>query len=232
VPARRLRALEKASRRDAAPYNALFEAAVWFDLGEYRHAAALFDSISRAPRDSTPSQIARHLAWTQSLRATALAALGDTLPLPAIADSVERWGQQSSYGRDRRLHHHVRGLLLEARGRLPEAATELERGIFSPVIGYTRTNVELGRLLLRLDRPREAASWAEAALHGPFDGPNSYVTQTELAELAAVAWDAAGVRDSAARRFRQVIQNWTNAESTFGARIERARLRLAMLERR
>jgi len=232
TPARRLRALEQVSRQDAAPYNALFEAAVWFDLGEYRRAAALFDSISRAPRDLTPSQVARHLVWTQSLRATALAALGDTIPLPAIADSIERWGQRSSYGRDRRLHHHVRGLLLAARGQLPEAAAEFERGVFSPVIGYTRTNVELARLLLRLDRPREAAYWAEAALRGPFDGPNSYVTQTELAELAAVAWDAAGVRDSAVRRYRQVVQNWTSAESGFGARIERAKLRLAMLERR
>jgi tetratricopeptide (TPR) repeat protein len=232
VSAQKLRALEQVPRRDAAPYNALFEAAVWFDLGEYRRAAALFDSISRAPRDSTPSQIARNLVWTQSLRATALAALGDTAPLQAIADSVEVWGQRSSYGRDRRLHHHVRGLLLKARGRPEEAAAELERGIFSPVIGYTRTNVELARVLLRLNRPRQAAYWAEAGLRGPFDGPNSYATQTELAELAAVAWDAAGVRDSAARRYRQVIRNWTNAESTFGTRVERARLRLAMLERR
>ncbi len=228
-PARAVRATETPVRRDAAPYNALFEAQVWFDLGEFRRAAALFDSISRSPRDSTPSQLARNRVWTQSLRATALAAAGDTAQLAALADSVERWGRQSAYGRDRRLHHHIRGLLFHARGNLEAAAAALEQAIFSPTVGYTRTNLELGRVMLKLDRPREAAAWAEAGLRGPFDGSNTYVTSTELAELAATAWDAAGVRDSAVTRYRQVVKQWRDADPAFSARVERARLRLATL---
>ncbi len=230
-PARRLRALESVSRKDAAPYNALFEAQVWFDLGEYRHAAALFDSISRAPRDTTRSQVARHRVWTETLRATALAAAGDTAPLPALADSVERWGHGSAYARDQRLHHHIRGLLYAARGQLNEAANEFRASVFSPVIGYSRTNVELAKVYLRLNRPRDAAWWAEAALRGGFDATGSYVTQTELAEIAGTAWDAAGQRDSAVARYRQVVHNWVHSEPAFAARLERARLRLAVLEK-
>jgi DNA-binding SARP family transcriptional activator len=229
VPSRKLRELEKSTRKGWPPYNALFESAVWFDLGEFRRAAALFDSISRSPRDSTPSQVARHNAWTQTLRATALAAAGDTTLLRSIADSVEEWGRGSAYGRDQRLHHYVRGLLLEAEGHLEEAANAYRRSIYSPTTGYTRINMALGRVLLRLGRPRDAAYWGEAGLRGGFDAGGSYVTQTELAELAATAWDAAGNRDSAIARYEQVVRNWRNAEPSFGARIERARLRIAAL---
>ena len=101
--------------------------------------------------------------------------------------------------------------------------------MFSPTTGYTRTNVELAKVLMRESRPREAAYWAEAGLRGPADAGNTYVTQTELAEVAALAWDAAGVKDSAVVRYRQVIHNWSDAEPAFAARVERARLRLAAL---
>jgi tetratricopeptide (TPR) repeat protein len=229
VPALKLRATETPSRRGWPPYNALFEAAVWFDLGDYRRTAAIFDSITQSPRDSTPSQLARHRVWTQTLRATALAAAGDTAPLRAIADSVESWSQGTGYGRDQQLHHYIRGLLLEAEGRLDEASSAYRRSVFSPTQGYTRINMALGRVLLRLGRAREAAYWGEAGLRGGFDAGGSYVTQTELAELAATAWDAAGVRDSALLRYDQVVRNWRNAEPAFGARVERARLRAAQL---
>ena len=149
--------------------------------------------------------------------------------MPRIADSVEAWGRLSGYGRDRRLHHHIRGLLLNARGDLEGAAAEFRQGIFSVTIGYSRTNLELGRVLLRLGRPREAAGLAESALRGIFESTASYATQTELAELAAVAWDAAGVKDSALVRYRQVASNWTHADPALGPRVERARLRIAAL---
>lgn len=229
APARRLRALMQAPRKDAVPYLGLFEAQVWFDLGNHRRAAAVFDSISRAPMYSVAPQVARNLVWTQTLRATSLTAAGDTALLPRIADSVEAWGQLSGYGRDRRLHHHIRGLLLTARGALEWAVAEFRQGIFSTTSGYTRTNLELGRVLLRLGKPLEAAALAEAGLRGAYESTGTYVTMTELAELAAVAWDAAGVRDSAVMRYRQVVSNWSRADPPFGPRVERARLRLAAL---
>lgn len=93
APAQKLRATMKAPRKDAVPYLGLFEAQVWFDLGNPRRAAAIFDSISRAPLFQVAPQIARNLVWTQTLRATALAAAGDTALLQRIADSVEVWGR-------------------------------------------------------------------------------------------------------------------------------------------
>lgn len=213
-------------------YNGLFAAAARYDMGQYAWAAALLDSITLAAPDSTASRRARHRVWTQTHRATALAAAGDTTQLAALADSVERWGHASSYGRDRRLHHHIRGLLAMARGTPGLAAREFEQALFSPVLGYTRTNLELARAYLRLDRPRDAAHIASAALRGPYDGPNLYANRTELSEMAALAWDAAGERDSALVRYREVLANWTDAEPHFHRRREHARLRVAALSAR
>lgn len=229
APAHQLRLTMKAPRKDAVPYAGLFEAQVYFDMGNPRRAAAMFDSISRAPLYAVAPQIARNLVWTQTLRSTSLAAAGDTALLQQIADSVEHWGRNNSYGRDRRLHHHIRGLLLTARGDLEGAASEFRQAIFSTTLGYTRTNLEFGRVLLRLGRPREAAALAESALRGAFESTGTYATQTELAELAAAAWDAAGVKDSAVIRYKQVASNWANADPAFGPRVERARLRIAAL---
>lgn len=230
--ATRLRQQEPLRQKNAAPYNALFQAQLLYDMGRYRPAAALFDSITRSPRDSTPSQVARNKVWTQTLRATALFAAGDTAALPALADSVERWGQGSSYGRDRRLHHHIRGLVAEARGQYDIAAGEFERAIFSPTLGYTRTNYELAKVYLHLNRPRDAVKIIGAALRGPYDGANTYTSRAELVELAALAWDAAGQQDSALARYREVVRYWTSAESNYHPRLERARGRIAALTAR
>lgn len=229
APAHKLRETMKAPRKDAVPYAGLFEAQVYFDQGNPRRAAAMFDSISRAPLYAVAPQIARNLVWTQTLRSTSLAAAGDTALLQQIADSVEKWGRNNSYGRDRKLHHHIRALLLTARGDLEGAASEFRQAIYSTTLGYTRTNLEYGRVLLRLGRPREAASLAEAALRGAFESTGTYATQTELAELAAAAWDAAGVKDSALIRYKQVASNWVHADPAFGPRVERAKLRIAAL---
>ncbi len=229
--ARKLRALERNFPRGAAPYNALFEAQCYYELGEFRRAAATFDSVSRSPRDTTSSQRARNLIWTQLLRSTALAAAGDTALLPAIADSLQAWGRLNSYGRDQRAHHHARGLLFAARGDLAQAEREFRAAIWSPTGGYTRTNIELAKVLLRLNQPREAAYWADAARHSGLDASQTYTTTTELLELGALAWDAAGERDSAVARYQQVVRNWSNAEPLFQPRVERARLRLGQLGR-
>lgn len=223
----------KPERADAIPYGGIFEAYGYSEIGDFRRSAAMFDSITRAPLVPTiTAQIARNYVWTQTLRATALAAAGDTVLLPRIADSLAYYGPLSGYGRDRRLHHHVRGLLLEARGDLPGAVAEYRQSIFSPPMGYTRTNLLLGRLLLRLNQPREAAWWAEQAIHSSFEATNTYVTQTELAELAALAWDAAGEKQKALENYRIVAANWANADPQFSARVERARLRITALSGR
>ncbi|MGH7710664.1 MAG: tetratricopeptide repeat protein, partial [Gemmatimonadaceae bacterium] len=117
-------AIDEARRRIAAvgptePGSSmlLLLAQALFEGGQYRAAAAVFDSLARAPDPRLEySDFARQRGWVLTHVADALAAAGDTARLAGIADSVRLFGAQTSYGRDRRLFHHVRGLLLRARG--------------------------------------------------------------------------------------------------------------------
>ncbi len=213
------------------PYNAsLIRAQVLFEMGHAREAAALFDSLATFTSDRwLPGRYARTICWTLTHRATALAAAGDTAPLQHLADTLELVGQQSSYGRDRLLHHHIRGLLLLARGRAAEAAIEFRRAVFSPTYGYTRTNLELARALLQLRRPREAIAILQPALRGPLDASNLYVTHTDLHEMLARAFDAAGEADSARTHYRWVVGAWRRADPEFRPRLDAATRRLAQL---
>jgi predicted Zn-dependent protease len=131
-------------------------------------------------------------------RATALAAAGDTAALARLVEPIRTTGARSGYGRDRKLHHYVRGLLLAARGNREEATVELRAAIYSPNFGYTRVNLELGKVYLALGKPREAIDVLRPALHGSIEASNLYVTHTDLHELLARAFDAVGAPDSAA----------------------------------
>jgi hypothetical protein len=94
----------------------------------------------------------------------------------------------------------------------------------SPTMGYTRINLELGQLLLQLGRAREAAVIVRAALNGQLEGNNYYVTRTELHELLAKAFDAAGARDSAAAHYVKVAAAWAHGDPEFKSRSNRAEL--------
>jgi tetratricopeptide (TPR) repeat protein len=166
---------------------------------------------------------ARHRTWNHTLLAMALIAAGDTSDLRSLADTIAYWGERSTYGRDRRAHHYVRGMLSAAQGRDADAALELREAIHSPTSSFTRVNFELGRTLLRLNRPAEAVPVARAALHGDVDGPNLYVSRTELHELIAQAFDRLAMRDSAAVHYRAVVTAWASADPAFRARRDSAR---------
>jgi predicted Zn-dependent protease len=148
----------------------------------------------------------------------ALVASGDTSRVRSLVDSVAYWGQRSAYGRDQRLHHYLRGMLYVAQRRDEDAVVELRRAVNSPIHGFTRINYELGRALVRLNRPAEAIPVVRAALHGDIDGSNLYMTRTDLHELLAQAHDGAGSRDSAAVHFRAVARAWMRADPVYHAR--------------
>jgi tetratricopeptide (TPR) repeat protein len=150
--------------------------------------------------------------------ASAYGAAGDTARLASLADSVESWGRLSAFARDQRLHFHLRGLLSAARGRHAEAVAFFRRAIYSPSDGYTRTNLELARELIGLGRAAEAIGILRSALHGPIQGSNLYVTQTEIHEMLANAFERAGARDSAAVHYRRVAAAWGNSDARFRAR--------------
>ena len=72
--------------------------------------------------------------------------------------------EASGYGRDRRLHHYVRGLLLAARGDDSGAISELTSAVYSLTVGFTRVNYVLARVYLHAHRPRDAVAVLQPAV--------------------------------------------------------------------
>jgi DNA-binding SARP family transcriptional activator/TolB-like protein len=201
------------------PGSALSEAIVLFEMGRFRDSAALWDSLAHESRRMTgDARQARQLAWVYTHAAVALAAAGDTVAMKRLIPVIEEYGRQSAYGRDPRLHHHTRGLLHAARGDDLAAAAEFRRAIFSTTGGYTRTNLELARVLLRLRRPDEAVAVLRAAFRGPLQASNLYVTHTELHETLGRAFEMAGQPDSAVVHHCWAERARLNADPPFRAR--------------
>jgi hypothetical protein len=132
-------------------------------------------------------------------------------------------GARSGFGRDGRLHYHIEGLQRRIAGDWAGASASFRRAIFSPNLGYTRTNLELSRALVRAGRPSDAVATLQSALRGHSDGSNLYANRTELHEALADAWAAAGGADSARAHYRLVADAWANGDPPFRARATRAR---------
>ena len=200
--------------------------AALFDAGRYRDAAALFDSSARyRAAGEPPASQARERAWSLVHAARALAAAGDTTELSVRADTLATVGAQSAGARDQRLASYIRGLLSLARNDLPDAAVAIRSSIYSLPGGYTRENYDLARVYLRLGRPRDAIAVLQPVLRGKLDASNMYVTQTEIHELLAQAWDSAGRRDSASTHYARVAKAWANGDPSYAKRAEDARRR-------
>lgn len=223
------------ARRRAAPLEALPEAQVLFEMGRYRAAAALFDSVSRwSVGDESESQIAHARSWYMTHATSALILNGDTARVGERIDSIEAIGRNSNLGRDKNLHHHVRGLLLAARGQHEAAILELRKAIYSWNFGYTRTNMALAASYLKVNRADSAIRVLQPALRGSVEASNFYVARTDVHELLGQAWDLIGTaaaRDSAAAHYEEVVRAWKNADASFGPRLARVKERLAMLRR-
>lgn len=220
---------------DPLGLGAVAVAQVLFELGRTDEAGALFDSIAaphRGSRALASGVDARQQSWALAHAAEAWAARGDTARVEAYADTIGDLASRSLYGRDHHLPAHLRGLVWLARGNSDSALAALRSAVFSLTIGYTRTNLELGRVLLGTGHAREAASVATAGLAEAVDGSAYYATRTELHELAAHAFDAAGQADSAAAQYATVIRAWSQSDPMFAPRVAIARERLAALNAR
>jgi len=123
------------------------------------------------------------------------------------------------------MHHYARGLLWDARRRPSEAISEYRQALTSPTFGYTRINYRLGQDLVASGRAREAIPLVSAALHGGLESTNLYITHTELHELLARAFDAAGLPDSAAIHYRWVAAAWRDADPPYSGRAQAAALK-------
>jgi hypothetical protein len=78
--------------------------------------------------------------------------------------------------------------------------------------GYTRTNVEMAKSLLRLGRYAEAVSILEPATRGSLEASNLYVTYPEIRLLLAQAYAGAGERARAERELDWVRRAWVRAD--------------------
>jgi DNA-binding SARP family transcriptional activator len=187
-------------------------------------AARGFLEIAANQRSASiwPGENARRETWWLTLAATAFVAAGDTAAASGLVDSIRTVGARSIFGRDPVLHHFVRGLLLSVEKRHAEAMGEFLRANYSWTLGYTRINYEYARCALARGRPREAIYPLQAALRGGMEGPQLYVTQTELHELLAQTFEAAGMADSARSHYGYVARMWTGADREFASRHRRA----------
>jgi tetratricopeptide (TPR) repeat protein len=201
--------------------SALFDAIVALDMGDARTAVRRYGEVGIS--QGVPASIrARELAWRGVRIGMAAAYAGDTARVLAYADSVERWGSQSLYGRDPRLHHFLRGKLLAMKGQHAAAVREYEAAIHSRSLGFTRGNHEAARSYLALGQPHDAVAILQAAMRGVLDASNLYVSRTELHELLAESFVRANQTDSAAAHYRAVVKAWERADPVFQPRRARA----------
>lgn len=218
-------------RVTGVPAEGMMQAALAMESGRPFEAARQFRDIAASTlgQGHTPGFKARFATWVLTLAGTALAAAGDTAGVRRMADSTERLGKASNFGRDPRLHHVLRGLVLQREGRHAEAVEAFRQAVFSTTDGYTRINLEMARSLMALGRPNEAIAILQPALRGGVDGSNSYVTHTELHEALAHAFERAGQADSAAAHYRAVERAWRRADPQFAARYAEAKAKAASL---
>ncbi len=221
-------------RRDAAidTYN---RAILDWEMGRPATAADQFMTIAeeaRAADNRTGRVNPRAMPWLLTLAASAFVAGGDTVAARRLVDSIEVTGSRSAFPRDPLLHHFVRGLLYAKARRDDAAIREYRAAVSSPTFGFTRINYELGKTLLTLRRPGEGIPLVQAALHGGIEGSGLYVTRTELHELLAQLFDAAGQRDSAAAHYRVVAAAWSSADPVLWPRRDAAARGLAAADHR
>jgi tetratricopeptide (TPR) repeat protein len=206
------------------------EALILQESGRPDEAAKVWEWLTRNALPEAGPTSARLRAFAFVMLADALVAAHDTVRLAAVADSVGRWAGEGRNRRDTYLVNYARGLVRVARGDTLGGIELLERAIYSPTEGLTRTNRALGELYLTQRRAADATRVLGAALRsGSLEGASLYVTQTELHELIARAFDQLGAADSAAVHHRYVASALDRSDAEARPRYTAAVQRLAAL---
>lgn len=196
-----------ASQRTAHGTLNLQRAQALLEAGEPRRAALLFDSIAATTVPvASITRMGRLRAWAGTLAADAWVAAGDTSDLARRIRDVESWGAQSAYGRDRVLHHHLRGLQALSRGDLEAARRAFIAARWSPTGTYARTNLALVDVLLRQRKPEEALQLLAQASRSGMESVHLYGTRRDLHRLYAAAYRAAGRPRDAAPHERWIAE--------------------------
>ncbi len=187
-------------------------------LGDYAGAALVYERSAHGPRLETrefppAGTAARGFCWHHALLADAIAPSGDTVRLRGLADTLAVGCAKSFFGRDRRLHHHVRGLLAMLQGRWFDAEAELQQARWGVAESWTRSNVALAKTEMALGQPRAALAALRDAYASPLDGMGRYQPRSELDLLMAQAFRKIGEADSARVYEGYVRRAWENADA-------------------
>jgi hypothetical protein len=192
-------------------------------IGRLADARAIFEWAGHPKGSSRTGQLtppeARGFSWAHALEADALIRAGDTTVARALADSIFRAGNQSYYGRDKLMHHHVRGMLLFAEGRFADAERELRAAEWS-VAAWTRTNIELARAQSAQHHYTDAIATLRDAQLTALDAMGRYVPHSEIDWWLARTFAAAGQRDSAHVYAGYVRSAWRAADPAVRARLD------------
>ena len=162
---------------------------------------------------------ARGFAWAHALEADAFARAGDTVVARTLVDSIARAGAQSYYDRDKRLSHHVLGMLAFAQHRWGDAERELEAAEWMAG-GWTRTNIELARVQLAERHAGEAIVTLRNAYLAPMDAMGRYVPRSEIDWWMSRAFASAGQADSARVYATYVRAAWRDADPSVRALLD------------
>ena len=186
-------------------------------IGNYAAAIRTYEhSIHGTPPLAVPfplpARMARGFCWHHALLADAIAPAGDTVQLRVIADSLAVGCAQSYYGRDRILHHHVRGLIAMQGKRWAEAERELRQARWGVAEAWTRTNAALAKVQLELGRPNDALTTLRDGYASPLNAMGRYQPRSELDYLSVLAFRQAGMRDSATVYEAHVRHAWRDAD--------------------
>jgi hypothetical protein len=192
-------------------------------LGRLPEARQIFERSGHPPGSGGGGQFkpweARAFAWAHALEADALIRTGDTTAGRILLDSIKHAGMQSYYLRDKRLFHHVLGMLLFARGKFATAEDELKLAQWG-ANGWTRTNIELARTELAEGKATDAITTLREAYLAPLDGMGRYVPRSEIDWWMSRAFAAARQPDSALRYARFAQTAWLKADPPVRAKLE------------
>ncbi len=171
-------------------------------LGQCGDAIAAFETVHAGAQagEPAPGSASRAFAWHHALLADFIARVSGCAAgyrLEALADSIERIGRRSYYGRDWTLHHHVRGLIAEQQGDLARAEAELTQAQWRVTDGWSRSTAELAKVQLARGRVREAIQTLRNAYATRPDAMGRYQPRSELDYMMAQAFRRMGQADSA-----------------------------------
>jgi len=192
-------------------------AAAAFVAGANRSAA----TTARTPATTVVETATVEPTGSDTSLADALAEHADLRTLSALADSIERVGTRSSYGRDWRLHHHVRGLIAACSGDMELAERELHQAKRVSAANWTRSVLELAKVQLACSRPLDAVVTLRSAYAAHPVAMGRYLPRTEIDFWMAVAFRHAGQMDSASVYSAFVRRAWASADPDVRAMLTR-----------